>query len=308
MTEPTPRILNCTFVHARGWGWNRYAIKLNSEFFTVRFLPRTMRRKKNLHKTRFRYASKPVILTAICCGDGTCTSNSQLLLYTLGGWGWNGLQYNILQFGGIEANALFKTGLLALAAYLAADYSSLSSEGNGSSYSSSSHTVVKGVEQGLYLCRLGPFAIGVPSMHHLHIPWDLSTMILRPWCVRLDWYITSNLCHTQWRMPHHVHCPKWRLAAGTGKCAQRPRFKVQHSDDGCCPFLVICLLCFNMIAQLSHSKLGQIFLQFIPYCWSIAARIQSESSTITLLLLNTKVRINNCVCSVFFIFILLFFV
>jgi len=49
------------------------------------------------------------------------------------------------------------TGLLA--ACHAADYNSLSSEGNGSSYSSSSQTVVKGVEQGLYLCTSCPFTI-----------------------------------------------------------------------------------------------------------------------------------------------------
>jgi len=66
---------------------------------------------------------------------------------------------------GLKQTHCLTTGLLA--ACLAADYSSLSSERNDSSYSSSSHTVVKRVEQGLYLCRSGPFAIGVPSMHHL---------------------------------------------------------------------------------------------------------------------------------------------
>ena len=149
------------------------------------------------------------------------------------------------------------------------------------------------------------YVLSISGLFYAHIPWDVSTMILRPWYIRSAWYTTSNLCHTQWRMPHHVHCPKWRLAAGTGKYAQRPHFKVQHNDGGCCPFLVICLLCFNISSTVTFEIRSNI-LQFIPYCWSSAARIQSESSTITLLLLNTKVRISNCVCNVFYFYSIFF--
>ena len=51
---------------------------------------------------------------------------------------------NILQFDGIEANALFNDGV-ACSVSCSRLYSS---PGNGSSYSSSSHNVVKGEEQG----------------------------------------------------------------------------------------------------------------------------------------------------------------
>ena len=84
--------------------------------------------------------------------------------------------YNILQFDGIESNAL----LTLLAAYLAADYSSLSSERKGQFLLLELRTAVKGVEQGLYLCRSGSFAIGVPSTHHLL--WVCFMYYLLPVC------------------------------------------------------------------------------------------------------------------------------
>ena len=83
-------------------------------------------RRKSLHKTRFRYASKPVILTAICCGDRTCTSNSQLPLYMHVRGVRLKLVYNISQFDGIdhEANALFNDGVACSVSYCR--YSALS--------------------------------------------------------------------------------------------------------------------------------------------------------------------------------------
>ena len=98
---------------------------------------------------------------AICCSDRTCTSNSQLLLSRQGGGAEIGLQYFKCSMG-LKQTHCITTGLLA--ACHAAEHSFLSSEGNGSSYSSSSQTVVKGMEQGLYLCTSCPFTIG---MHHL---------------------------------------------------------------------------------------------------------------------------------------------
>ena len=137
---------------------------------------------------------------------------------------------------------------------------------NGSSYSLSSRTVVKGVEQGLYLCRSGPFTINAPFTIYGSV---LCTI-----------YCGSVLCAynaTPRPLPKMKTCRRYR------QVCSMPTFKVQHNDDGCCHLLVMCLLCFNISSTVTFKIRPNIFAIhsiLLEHCSKDSVRKQQYNSII----------------------------